>query len=845
MSKGIDVKYYNRWTGYKNYKNVVSLLPTDITAGSKNIMVLDGSELASRGGSSYFGAQGTIGVNTNTAWSLAHRIHSDYDLFVNSQGIKMPFRVFYSGTTAKGDVLETWLPEYIGGAAQTTKKWYQVTPNIPSTAINSTHRWYFAEWYDGLNVQNRIVFTYGVNTISSYSGGFAPVTATTATTITTNGTWKSKGFIDSPEGVASVVINGTIYAITSGDFSTNTITVASTTGISVNDVAFQSLNHDTATFGVADNCSTINNQVYYLDNNQRNCYISWNRNRVAFLGDTSYVGTSGLNDAVFAGTFTGTKTDTYLVTIDSTVQSPIFTGSGANGLTFNISGYTLPGVTNTYKVVIYQRKQTGTGYLLEYYYRIYKNDIEVVLNAGPLQGPSGPDYIPITGPFLVADGIYATIPSEIIGETLAFGTAGAVYTGSLQPGNTWEITVTSKADTFSWSLNGQNLGSLITITGAAQTLSQGVTVDFVNLTGHKVSDSWTMNAFQKVQKGWRDFIYTFPNRYPGEGFILQLSSNGWALKPQESEMYINGQAGEYYRVVEKLSSDLKSETISTIRLKSEPQKKALYPYLMTYNNNNLSIVSEELTWDILGRQKFMELPQVKSLSDTVKYDFYRTNWEDGNIRYLKRNQFFVAPNSGVIFVYDDFNKYWHAPQEFARTISSIGFIDGKIVGHSYERNETYELFTTDKNDLDIYPIKTNITTSYYDYGKRFTHKDTAAIAIDGFIDGTPEIRWTMNFGVGGCVAVETGIVDPLICYPTDTASLGKSSLGFHGLGNSPADVIPHYTFGKTFDNQNYYLRNVELSCESLNQRWSVVSLGQDVELNAVVNADIFNTESPY
>ncbi len=681
MPKVIDIKYQNKWTGYKNYKDVTSLLPTDLSVGSKNIIIRDGAKLETRGGSSYFGAQGTVGVNTNASWTLAHRIHSDYDQFVNNQGTVMPFRVFYSGTSAKGDVLEVWLPDFLAGVAQDTKRWYQVTPTAPATPILSTHKWYWAEWYDSPNVQNRIVFTYGGTTIGSYSGGYAPVTAVAAGSITTNGTWRSKGFIEAPEGVNSVVINGVTYALSAGDFSTNTITVASSAGVSVNDVAFQSLNSDAASFGTADVCSPINNQVYYIDWMQRNVFISWNRNRTAFLGDTTYVGTSGLDDAVFSGTFTGTSTDTYTVNIDSVPPPPVRTFSPAVvGDQDNIffSGIHTGNTTDVYQVV-----QNGAG--PSFFYDLYFNNT-----------------------FL---GNFALGTPQVMGNGISVQATYGLFPTTNNDNDIWTYTVGGN-DTFSWALNGTNRGSLITITGAAQLLSQGISVDFVQQTGHKVGDSWRVVAYQVVQKGWRDFIFSQPVRLPGEGFKLQLESNGWTMKPQESQMYICGQAGEYYRVEDTLSADLQSETIRALRLKSEPQKKALYPYLMSYNNDFMSIVSQEKTWDILGRQKFLELPQVRSLSDTIKYDFYSADWEDANIRYLKRNQFFTVPRTGVIYMYDDFMKYWHTPQEFARRVSSVGFIDGKIVGHSYERNETYELFTSDRNDLDVYPLNTNITTSY-------------------------------------------------------------------------------------------------------------------------------------
>lgn len=892
MSKALDLKYQNKWTGYFNYKDVTSLRPTDLAAGSKNIIIQDGAKLETRGGSRYFGVPGTIGVNTNASWTLAHRIHSHYDTFVNNQGTTMPFRVFYSGTSAKGDVLEVWLPEFVAGVAQTTKKWYQVTPNAPATPILSTHKWYWAPWYDSLNTQNQLVFTYGTTQISAYSGGYAPVTSVTATTIVTNGTWRSKGFIESPEGVNSVVVNGVTYVLTSGDFSTNTITVASTTGISVNNVAFQSLTFDATTWGTADVCSTINNQVYYIDWNQRNVFLSWNRNRNAYLGTTTYLGTSGLDDAVFSGTYTGTTTDTYVVSIDSVATgAQFYSGTGVNDASFVYSGYTGTG-NNKYKVSIVADQSitfSGTPSIIPSVGDTLIGSTSKAIGTVMFLDSGGQDPVMIlktpqgfeVGEVITGtQGTYGTTTSAggqawvqvfkngspytptgystfvayqfLVGTTILIDginfVVGTTNTGdnwvTQKPGDFYELEVGS-SDTYSWSKNGTNVGTLIPITGSAQTLSQGVSVAFVKKTGHKLGDSWTMTAYQKVTRGWRDFTFTQPTRLPGEGFRLQLESNGWAMKPQESNMYINGQAGEYYEVLDNLSNDNKSETIVAKRLKTEPQKKALYPYLMNYNNNFMSIVSQEKTWDILGRQKFLELPQVKSLSDYIKYDFYPADWEDAEQTYGKRKQFFVLPREGKIFIYDEFTKYWHTPQEFARRIASIAWIDGEMVGHSYERNESYVIFSVERNDIDIYPLETNITTSYYDFGKRFNYKETASIVMDGFIEASPQINWKVNFGVGGCRGIEQGVVNPAVCYPIDTASLGKSGLGFHGFGNSPTNVIPHYTYGKTFNNNNYYLRNIELTCNSLDQRWSIVSLGHNVEYNTVVNSDLFNVQDPY
>lgn len=896
MAQQKKVKYISTFTGYKNYRDILKLQPTDITAGSQNVWISDASKIETRAGMQFFGAQGTIGTATQQSWTLPHRIHSSYDEFVNNQGVKIPLRFYYSGTTAKGDVGEAYLPEYVAGVAQSTSKWYQITANAPAVPLASKHQIYFGQWFDPLNKQNQLVMTYGTTNVTAWTGGFAPITAITGTTIVTNATWRSLGFIESTEGVNSVVVNGVTYALTSGDFSTNTITVASTTGISVNNVAFQTMRNDTiddettATGFVADVCSVINNQVYYLDWRQKGGLVSWNRNQVASLGITAYQGTSGLNDAVFSGTYTGTDVKNFELTIDSVnpaSETQTFFGGMINDGTWDTSGYSATG-TNTYKIIVvadagftftgtpatiltpgetvtgntsgatafvlsldaggedpilvmtpgsvaFQVGETVTGtisglipqtiasFTYGDWFRIYKNG--ALINAGaPYSGTFSPSQIlTVPATFVVADGI-----------TFIFET----YTGHTI-GSYWQLEKNAGGpDTFSWAINGANQATFVPITGASQTLVNGISVTFVETTGHAIGDKWTVSAFPKVDRGWRQVYFTKPVRLAGEGFRFSLDSNGWALTPQENLMYVNAQGGEYYTIGTQLLESGR-ENLSVQRLKSEPQNKVLYPYLMSYIKDYLAVISQDKTYDILGRQKFLELPQTRTLSDMIRVDFESSDWEDAQILYFKRKIYFCLPKEGFVIAYDEYRKYWHTPHFFARRVSRLAIIDNKLIGHSYERNESYELYIG-TNDLDIYPIEVRIVTGYQDENYHFDKKTSGAFACDGYIEGVPVINWTVNAGIGGCYGRRTGTINPVLCIPESTASLGKSSLGKHGLGNNPVNIIPHFFYGETYADISFYHRNIEFYCNSLDQRWALTSYGIDVERGKLTNSDIFN-----
>lgn len=864
---------------------------TDLAPGSQNVIVVDGAKLEVRAGSAYLGAKGTDIANTNPYWTLAGRIHSKYDSFVNNQGYIVPMRIFYTGTTAVGDNIDVWLPVFDASGNPTSQKdWYQIIANAPATPLVSKHRYYFAEWFDNLNNQNRVVFTYGSNTVASWTGGFAPITAVTPTTLKTNTTWVEKGFLNPPEGVAKIVINGVEHALTSGDFSTDTITVASTTGITAGNVAFQALNFDTmpGTF-VADVCSFVENQVYYLSFTDRHVYISWAVNEHASFAQPVYAGSSGLNDAVFSGTYTGTTDSRYKVTIDSVApNNQTFTGLGVNDAYFGTAGYTGTG-TNTYKVSIvadWAFTFTGTPTIIP-----SPGDILVGTTSGAIgkvvfidSGGQDPVLVmqslngfevgeTITGtqgtygtvfssngqvwaqtfkngiqftpvgftPFVAYEFLVGTV-NLIDGVTFIVGTTNTGdYWVTQHVGDFYQLVI-GDHDTFSWSFDGTPQGSNIPVSTSPTFLSNGISVTFQQTQGHALGDSWVVLAYPEVIRGWRDFYFDINGRTPTQGFLLTLDSNGFTMKPQENTMYIVDQAGKFSTITFTLASNLETETVTVTRLKSEQQNSPLFPYLMGYSENQLVSVSQQKTWDLLGRQKLMELPQFKTLSDDVRYDFETSDWTNGDMLYASRKQFFSVPEEGKIFMWDAYRKYWNPPQVFGKRVGLLSIIDGKLCGHSYEKNETYELFKGDQ-DVDNLPIDTAMIFPYDGSPYRMGNKAVSAVGMEGYVTGAPDIKWKINCGVGGCQGTPNGVVNPFLCIPNDTASLGKSSLGFHGLGNDPVTPSKYFNYIKTFPNYQYFLRNIELRCKSDNQRWSIISIGTDVSTNNINNASIVDNSS--
>lgn len=91
---------------------------------------------------------------------------------------------------------------------------------------------------------------------------------------------------------------------------------------------------------------------------------------------------------------------------------------------------------------------------------------------------------------LVIDPIHQ--PTQTTGNGLSDLTAAGVYNGVGDATFETEITVAAATDEFRWRKNAGAWSASIPITGAAQALSDGVTVTFAATTGHTAGDAWTI-----------------------------------------------------------------------------------------------------------------------------------------------------------------------------------------------------------------------------------------------------------------------------------------------------------------------------------------------------------------
>ncbi len=220
------------------------------------------------------------------------------------------------------------------------------------------------------------------------------------------------------------------------------------------------------------------------------------------VGPTTHLNASdgagvGLNDATIGGVYTGSTTKTFRVKITATGTPDSYQFSSDDGSTYNGSNLN---VTNTGQIALSEGVTVNflntTGHTLNEYWKA-----TVIVPLSSLSTPVKMAEIEVNH-----DGASADQKARMIIRTNEGGAVGSVsvhangggspsasdlasggtYTGGPTPVVYYiKITGNGTPDTFAWSTDNIHYSSNINITGSAQTIEKGLTVNFAATTGHQ------------------------------------------------------------------------------------------------------------------------------------------------------------------------------------------------------------------------------------------------------------------------------------------------------------------------------------------------------------------------
>ena len=832
-----EILAFNNFKGYQNFTDK-TILPFDfLTAPSQNCTVPSFDRVDPDKGKKILGQDYTIDSG----------IIGRQKKFSTVGGELLEVRVYHSNDANLKDVIEIL---YKGN-------WHRITENVNPLPVGP-HEYYFSPYFDtNINPQSsrrlpRLLWTNGYENPStkegavySWTGGIAVITSfvpNSSISISSQTTWRSLGFTEDAVGNAYVIVNGISYQVlNTADLNTSTITVASTAGIAVNDIATSKIESDIISYP-ADMVLVNKNYAFYGNWKYRSERMSNAFNRNASQSITAL--NAVLDDLIIetSSSFLGTTEQIINVKIDSSAleSSTIsFNGTGANAMYINTSGYTQNGTRNVYKLVVYQ--VGGAGSNNQWGYILYKNNVQV--DFGPLQDPATGTAL---GPTITTwDGITFNIPTLVTGNMLPLGPGPYTsYTGSLQSGDSWDVSVTTNSnglyDTFQWSIDNVVQAQYIPITGLAQVLgSTGISIRFLSKTGHELGDTWYITGVPKVLRSWANFYYA-NNRRPGEGYIFEtLPSNFWTMDKQEDSVYVNCANGEWLYITTELSSDLKSESVNMTPLKQNGSNKVLYPYLTGHIDDDLVFITLDKSLMSIGRKQFLEKPQSGYLSDPVKLDFLSSSFIGGSIEYIGKRLYISSPDNSITHCFDVAKGYWQPPKKFPE-VGILSVVGNELICHSNIRNQSFTMFADNSDNKGSYTVI--IASPSTALGARWKSKYSNVSFIEGRIEGAPPLRHTVFLGPDGCGGEYSHDLDVIVCQPNDRAPLGEGEHGSHSLG-SDTNAIGTY-FNEIYTQYSpaleYYFIGLMLTCTTKNHSYSILSMGMNASWSPTGNNSLIN-----
>jgi hypothetical protein len=248
------------------------------------------------------------------------------------------------------------------------------------------------------------------------------------------------------------------------------------------------------------------------------------------------------------------------------------------------------------------------------------------------------------------------------------------------------------------------------------------------------------------------------------------------------------------------------------------------------------MVTKEPTIDLLGRvENIQATPQQTNISDSIKLDVDSYDFTGGSIFYFQYYIYVAVPQEGLVLAYNLSTNSWEAPQTLP--VSRFYIVDGELYGHSSATSESYKLFTgyADRvyEGFEGYPIPAVMKFSYQNYGTRYSYKKANMFYIEGYINLNTMITATVTTELDGCASVRTFTIDgsdtQIVCIPSSSASLGKTSLGKQKLGGDKMASIqglpPKFRVVKSFSSKDFFEASMAFSILGTDNRFDILAFG--------------------
>ena len=329
---------------------------------------------------------------------------------------------------------------------------------------------------------------------------------------------------------------------------------------------------------------------------------------------------------------------------------------------------------------------------------------------------------------------------------------------------------------------------------------------------------------------YNDFTFSSP-RLPGEGALLYADSRCVGFAVNDDLMHITAGKSQWYKAVFELSADLTKESIFIKRLKTGALQGAYSQEAIGYAKNNILFMSNEPTFDTLGRIENIDTTQAVPISDPIKPDFEELDLTNMQVKFFRNRVYISIPSSNLVYIYNNEREFWEAPQILPVRCFSI--IDGELYGHNNSCAETYKLF--DGHNDNTFPISAKAVFAYENFGDRVNLKNFDEHYSEGKMSSNTVIKTCLKFEYDGFEAVQEfeikGNDNAILFGNVVDNSLGKNPLGEEPLADTEAETSETVRFRQidTTKKVDFHELQVVYESDGVDYQWELLAYGQNVQ----------------
>ena len=429
---------------------------------------------------------------------------------------------------------------------------------------------------------------------------------------------------------------------------------------------------------------------------------------------------------------------------------------------------------------------------------------------------------------------------------LKSGTRQVTINGTVYTYTGGEATTTLTGVTPDPTAAGHAVGSVVMQTLVTTASKPGASYPNDMIVVHKnqayIGSATQRTVYVSKNTDYTDFAFS-ATRVPGEGAFLTLDGAVSGLTTQEDAVYISVGRDNWFQTQFTVSSDNTKENLTIVKLKSGPQQAAKNHNLIWKIKNSVVYVSNEPTFDTLGRVENISTPQSKPISDPIDSEFIEYDFTNAHGIYWRNQSYITLPAESLVLIYDHENQYWQPPQTIQ--VSRLAIINGLLYGHASSIDETYRLFDPEvQSDLDN-PITSIAAFTYNNYGNRTWQKRFDEYFWEGYATLATQLFATYKYDFGGSTQyISDKLIDltnPRIQFYTATdGSLGKFSLGKNPIGSVTDSVtdLPKFRTIHTLNKSAFYEMSVLLYSNEVGFKWELLAHGPNAMLSTADNVAI-------